>query len=378
MKRLLSILFAFSTSATAFAQTAQFTIKAITSSVLEVYFRPQGAIGPVTTGISNLTFVLQIPQTFPNPQGQWTVTPNSTYLGTGVSSTATSTANGSRYNTLFSWTSNPNINNTSFADGIEYLLVTLSTPSGVTASNVTLADWGNNRLDNAASGAPLWATSIAIDGLDRTNNTAIFYGNASTSAPNNSGSVSLLSTLSPNGTPLSANLIDFSVKPVKENALLSWTTDNETDTKLYELEYKTEQTPWEQVGQVMALNSGRSVYTFSHPFANAEQHFYRLKVVANNGEYFYSKILSLRQDMTSEPAKLYPSVVHSGETVQLSLSKSTSPKLLKITDNNGRLVKTLNTQEGRINIETGDLSSGNYFIVILSEEKIQTLRFLVL
>ncbi|HRO42033.1 MAG TPA: T9SS type A sorting domain-containing protein [Flavipsychrobacter sp.] len=378
MKRILSTMMFLGTVFNATAQTAQFTIKAITSSVLEVYFKPNGNIDSVETGISNVTFVLQIPQTFSNPQGAWTVTPNATYLGTVSTTTATSTVNGNMYNTLFSWTSNPNINGTSFTNNVEYLLATITTPTGVGVSNVTIIDWGNNRLDNSVAGAPLWATSIAIDGLDRTNNTALFYGNTTTSAPSNSGSTTGASTLTANGVPLSVKLVEFYGKVSNQNIVLNWIAKDEKDLDVYEVEYTGANGVWEKIGAVEARNNTTANYSYLHSPKSGEVHNYRLKVKEKNGDYFYSKVISFQHQIYNEEVKLYPNVVRVGEPIRVSFATKEKIKELKVTDNNGKLVRIINgTNTDRLDLETHNFATGTYYLIIVSDRKVTATKFLI-
>jgi hypothetical protein len=375
MKRLLSWMFLFA-GFNATAQNAQFTIKAITSNTLQVYFKLDGSLGPVATGISNLTFVLQVPQTFSNPQGLWTVTPNSAYLGNVSTSTATSTANGSMYNTLFSWTANPNINNTTFASNTEYLLATVTTPTGVNVSNVTLIDWGNNRLDNATTGAPLWATSIAVDGVDRTNNTAIFYGNSTTAPPSNSGVTTQASTLIANGTPLSVRIVSFAGKLTDGIVMLNWLTSDEKNMDRYEVEYSSDGIAWLQVGSVTAKNEVDASYSYMHRPEFAYLHHYRLKLVEPSGAGHYSETLAFKPEQAPSEFTLFPTVVAAGAALNL-VSENDEVKEIAVLDVSGKIVRSLKTSTRRTIIQTEGMASGMYSVRISSRENIRTLKFIV-
>lgn len=379
MKQLLSLmLVSVLTASAAFAQTVQFTVKATNANTLEVYFKPAANIGPVVTGISNLTFVLQIPQSFSNPQGNWGVTPNSSYLGSVSTNTSTSTSTGSMYNTLFSWTSNQNIAGTTFIANTEYLLATITTPATVGVGSITMIDWGNNRLNNAATGSPLWATSLAIDGLDRTDNAAVFYGNSTTNAPNNSGATTGASTLVVNGTPLGIKLLSFSGRMLSSSTVLSWEAENEEQLSLYQAEYSANGTDWQQIGSIAAQGKQRASYSFTHYATNKEIAYYRLRLIEKNGTISYSKILSLKQGNTNGTKILvYPSAVTKGKALQVEVTAANGTEA-RITDANGKVIKLIKINNAKAAIATDDLASGTYFIIMVAEGKLRTQRFMVL
>lgn len=378
MKRLLSTILLAATVPVAMAQTVQFTLKATSQTTLQLFFRPQGNIGPMTTGISNLTFVLQIPQSFSDPQGSWAVSPNSSYLGAASTTTSSSTSNGNRYNTLFSWTSNPNIANTTFADSTEYLLATITTPVGVSAGDITLIDWGNNRLDNATSGAPIWATSLAIDGVDKTNNSAIFYGNPSSNSPVNSGTATAASTLTLNGTPLSVALRTFTGVFEQGVTTLKWELTQPQDARKMSVEYSADGKSWSVAGIVSPFSTENN-YSFLHRPAAQSGHFYRLLVEENNGHSFYSRTLYFTDDPNRNTGiVLYPSVLSRGTTLQIVLPGSATPVQIHLTDATGKLIKSFTSEEKYIQFNTSSLTSGNYFVVVLSGQAVYTSKFLVL
>lgn len=348
------------------AQTVQFTLVATTVDTLQLYFKPTGNIGPVATGISNLTFVLQQPQTYPSPQDMWTLIPNTTYLGVATTTTATSTANGNKYNTLFSFTSNPNINGTTFTDANEYLLATIVTPTGVPTSAITLTDWGNNRIDNAPTGAPIWATSLAIDGLDRTNNSAIFYSNASTSTLVNSGATGLQSTLGI-GTPLGVSIIRFSGSIKGDKNVLDWLVGEERNIKQYAIEFSTDLSEWREAGIVSAINTSNPTYAYqyihTHPNGTNTIH-YRLRIDENNKMSWYSSAIRLqRENGTALPYKVYPNVVKAGTAVTIDFSDQPLSGQLIVLNTTGQEVSRLSFTDSKLlRISTETLTPGIYYI----------------
>lgn len=383
MKKVAIVLALLAGAFTGGAQTAQFTMAKISPTTLQVYFRTTAAIGPVTTGISNVTFVLQIPQTFPNPDALWGVTSNTSYLGSAAHQTTTSTANGNMWNTEFSYTSNPNIAGTSFAANTDYLLATITLPSGVAPTDVIMTDWGNNQINNTG-GAPLWATSIAIDGLDRTNDASLFYQSPSSLAPVNSGAVTAQSTLAINPAPLGLTLLGFDGTLSNKTVFLKWQTANEKNTSFFDVLRSTDAREWNTVGKVAA--AGTKATTSNYGLnddirsVNSSNIYYRLRMVDIDGSYSYSNTLVFYPgDENNNFVKVYPTAVSKGEDVTVAFSGSYVAGQVAIFNSVGQLISKSNMENnGKITIGTTDLAPGIYFVKLVSpQSNTDIARFIV-
>lgn len=370
MKKIIFILSLIAFAFTGQAQNVQFSLHKVSNTSVALYFKSNVAIGPVTTGISNLTFVLQLPQTFANPDALYTATPNSTYLGTGTHQTVTSTANGSMWNTLFSYTSNPNIAGTTFAAGTEYLLVTIDLPATVTASDIILTDWGNNQINNN-TGAPLFATSLAIDGVDRTNDAAIFYQSTSSNPPVNSGTATLQSTAAIPVVPLGLKLLNFEGSLINKNVFLKWVTTNEVNTNRFDIERSADARSWAKVGQKNA--SGNTAINVNYDYTDdvnglAGTIYYRLKMLDNDESYAYSNILTFNLGKENDSyVKVYPTVVVKGENVNISFSQNYITGNIVVLNSVGQVVKREQLPDSKsLSIGTGDLAMGTYFVKLVN------------
>ncbi|PZF73442.1 T9SS type A sorting domain-containing protein [Taibaiella soli] len=373
MKKVAIVLALLAGAFTGGAQTAQFTMAKISPTTLQVFFRTTAAIGPVTTGISNVTFVLQIPQTFPNPDALWGAASNSTYLGSAAHQTVTSTANGNMWNTEFSYTSNPNISGTTFAANTDYLLATITLPSGVAPTDVLMTDWGNNQINNN-TGAPLWATSIAIDGVDRTNNAAVFYQSASSLAPVNSGNVALQSTIAINPAPLGLTLLNFSGTLSNKTVFLKWQSANEKNTSYFDVLRSEDAREWNSVGKVAAAGTKTTTsdYALNDDIRSVISNsiYYRLRMVDLDGSYTYSNTLTFYPGKDNNDfVKVYPTAVSKGEDVTVAFSDSYIAGQVAVFNSVGQLITKSNVDNsGKITIGTTDLAAGMYFVKLMSAQ----------
>lgn len=373
MKKIAIILAMIAGVFTVQAQTVQFTMTKTSATTLQVYFRTTAAIGPVATGISNVTFVLQISQGFANPDALWGISSNSTYLGSVSHTTTTSTANGNMWNTLISYTSNPNIAGTTFAANTDYLLATITTPAGVLPTDVTMTDWGNNQINNSG-GAPLWATSLAIDGVDRTNDAAVFYQSASSNAPTNSGAATTQSTLTLSVAPLGLSLLDFNGALSNKTVFLKWQTANEKNTSYFDVLRSEDGREWNTVGKVAAAGtkSTTSSYGLNDDVraVNSSSIYYRLRMVDIDGSYTYSNTLVFYPGKdNSDFVKVYPTAVSKGEDVTIAFSDSYVAGQVAVFNSVGQLITKLNAENNsKITIGTADLATGIYYVKLISQQ----------
>ena len=354
------------------AQTAQFTLKAPSNGKVELYFKMSANAGPFATGISNLTFVLQIPNTYPNPQSLWTVTPNPLYIGVIERTTVTSNSDGGRYNTLFSAVSNPTYTGT-FTGGTEYLLATITLPPAVSLLDITLKDWANNRVDGA--GAPLYATSIALDGTDRTDNAAIFYLSPFSNPPVNAGSAAGSSTLTLNGGQLPLTLLAFNVTNQNGAALLQWSTSTERNTREFVIERSSDSRSWTYAGTVAAVGNSTvaTQYRFTDAGAVAGPNYYRLRMLDKDGKEQISPVRLLILNGRKGTVQLYPNPVFAGQAAWLYSSLDETVKY-RVIDVAGRMLAT-GSFRGQVVLR--QLPAGLYTVTLESNGFSKTERLLV-
>ena len=373
MRRILFSVAVLLASLAVTAQTAQFTMKAVSSNKVNLFFLPSANIGPLTTGISTLTFVLQIPNTYPDPQMSWVVVPNSTWIGpVSPGATVNSTSDGGKHNTLFSAPANPTYNGT-FLPGTEYLLATITLPAGVSLTELILKDWANNRVDG--SGPPLYATSIAFDGTDRTNNAAIFYSNQGSNPPVNAGSAAGSSSLTLNGGLLPLTLLEFNVTNQGGAALLQWSTSTERNTREFVIERSSDSRSWTYAGTVAAVGNSTvaTQYRFTDAGAVAGPNYYRLRMLDKDGKEQVSPVRLLILNGRKGTVQLYPNPVFAGQAAWLYSSLDETVKY-RVIDVAGR---TLATGSFRGQVVLRQLPAGLYTVTLESNGFSKTERLLV-
>jgi hypothetical protein len=155
---------------------------------------------------------------------------------------------------------------------------------------------------------------------------------------------------------LPLKLESFFATPNNCDALLSWRTSNEINTKEFVIQQSTDNNIYTTVATVKAKgNSAAANYStqVSQPSGLA---YYRLKMVDINGAYTYSNISMCRTNCAvKEFMTVYPNPVITGTTLYLSFS----------TAYKGKAVLTINTITGQKYItQTIQVNAGSNLVPI--------------
>jgi pectate lyase len=132
-------------------------------------------------------------------------------------------------------------------------------------------------------------------------------------------------------------LVDFSVKKVNNEAVLTWKTVNEQEVSHFDVERSNDGKAFYSVGKVKPNNTlAQSIYNLTDKGPLSIIQYYRLKMVDLDGKVTFSKILSLsNSDKGVNKLSVYPSIVSDNLTVETTLNEAAT---LKIVDVLGKVV----------------------------------------
>ncbi len=138
-------------------------------------------------------------------------------------------------------------------------------------------------------------------------------------------------------TVIPLNLLDFSVKKVNNEALLTWKTVNEQNISHFDVERSMDGKTFNSVGIVKPNNSlTENTYNLTDRTPLSIIQYFRLKMVDLDGKITYSKILSLSSDeKTKNKLTIYPSIASDVLTVETTLNNAAT---LKVVDILGRVL----------------------------------------
>ncbi|MBX3241620.1 MAG: zinc-dependent metalloprotease [Chitinophagaceae bacterium] len=177
---------------------------------------------------------------------------------------------------------------------------------------------------------------------------------------------------------LPLNWIDFTATDKNGYVALSWTTENESNTSHFEVEYSTDGTVFHMLGRVASTNiPGINEYSFDHMDpAEAGTIFYRIRQVDIDQRSSYSKTIRLQVTGSSGKPVVFP--VPARGMLTIDLKKQLNDVTIRILASDSRPVYTerLPPAVAKHPIDISRLPAGAYLIQVISPEHNHTLRFI--
>lgn len=157
---------------------------------------------------------------------------------------------------------------------------------------------------------------------------------------------------------LPLTLENFSASLYNQQVKLSWNAPDEDGLKFFDVEKSSDGTNFQPIAQMKA---GQKNYFYSD--VNLfEKNFYRLKMTNINGSVSYSIVILVKTQVTA--FEIYPNPTKNYLNIQLNASSAIT--VIKIQDQIGRLLKTINLSTSKgfnaTYIDISYLHSGIYFI----------------
>jgi Secretion system C-terminal sorting domain len=160
-------------------------------------------------------------------------------------------------------------------------------------------------------------------------------------------------------TVLPLELVSFKGYAKNNNNILSWRTEAEQNFSHFELQHGLNGTDFETVGQIKAKGQG-SDYGYTHQNPTAATHYYRLKMVDNDGAFKFSQVISLNKNET-KTLKIYPNPTKN--TISIITSDYSQP--MRLFSINGTLLMSKNQTTEQLDIS--ELPTGMYFLHVGSD-----------
>lgn len=171
---------------------------------------------------------------------------------------------------------------------------------------------------------------------------------------------------------LSVSLGEFNGGYSNGFVMLKWVVLVEQELKHFEIERSTDGTNYRKIGQVESkgvVPPADIDYTFLDILAEKGSNFYRLVFVDNDGNFTYSKVITISVETSGiSLLVVYPNPF--GKKVQVKVNCEVPEKVtIRLIDNGGRVVKKqeASAQKGTNNITVDridDLPGGIYFLEV--------------
>lgn len=172
-------------------------------------------------------------------------------------------------------------------------------------------------------------------------------------------------------------MVEFRASLVESKTNLTWKTATEINNDYFTVEKSMDGKSFHEIGQIdgNGTKTNNSAYHFTDPTPASGINYYRLLQVDTDGQFDYSKIVSVDFD-GNRRAVLFPTSTSNRLTLQLCQPLSSRGELL-ILDNFGRQIRRVPVESDSQNLilNVSDLAPGSYFLSINWNVRPEILRF---
>ena len=182
-----------------------------------------------------------------------------------------------------------------------------------------------------------------------------------------------------NATVLAITLKYFTAWKRPDANRLTWQTTSEKNFSHFEIEKSSDGVNFVAITSIEGRggNSKETEYTFDDNEVKAIQ-YYRLKYVDAKGQYTYSNILRINRDDVTNAKVLFNNRVTTMLALRL-IDMNADNLSIMIIDNSGREIRRQNVKinpgENSLNINTGSIPSGFYYLMLSADNYKRTFSF---
>jgi hypothetical protein len=156
---------------------------------------------------------------------------------------------------------------------------------------------------------------------------------------------------------------------------LQWSTSSEVDMRHFEIERSTDGISFRKIGKTLAKGdvNVKTEYTYLDILAEKGSNFYRLVMIDKDGNFTYSKPITISVEKGISLFVVYPNPF--GKKVQVKFnSDGPDQATMRIVDNSGRIISTqtdpVQQGENRLTLKNVDnLPGGIYYLELVTKDK---------
>jgi hypothetical protein len=156
---------------------------------------------------------------------------------------------------------------------------------------------------------------------------------------------------------------------------LQWSTSTENEMKYFEIERSTDGINFRKIGKTLAKGDVniKTEYTYLDILADKGANFYRLVIIDKDGNFTYSKPITIGVEKGISLFVVYPNPF--GKRVQVKFnSEGPDQATMRIIDNTGKVITTqtdpVQAGENRLTIRNVDnLPGGIYYLELVTKDK---------
>ncbi len=168
------------------------------------------------------------------------------------------------------------------------------------------------------------------------------------------------------------------------DVLLKWETANEKNNSHFVIERSDDNIEYSEIGLLKATGNSIAATTYNFVDKNifnrgSKTIFYRLKQIDLNGNFDYSKTISMSTILKAESTNVsvYPNPANDFINVKL-ISKNKETATIELFDITGKVISfsTSSIAKDATRIDTQNLQNGIYFLRVTSQQNVTTTKFI--
>lgn len=212
----------------------------------------------------------------------------------------------------------------------------------------------------------------------RYNTSTIFDGDDAPIAGPQMVSVATTSFVPYFSSPLPVKFVGFTLTRKSNDVLVQWSTSQEINANVYEVERSLDGNNWSTIAYVSAVGntSATNIYSFTDKNVSASIIYYRVKEVEVDGKAVYTSIKSMKAETTPVSEIKIASIFNK---VLLQFPQEIKGNLtVRFVSRNGQVVdqQTINNPVGQVVLNSK--VAGNYIIAVSNGQDINTAKQVIL
>ena len=181
------------------------------------------------------------------------------------------------------------------------------------------------------------------------------------------------------GVVLPVALLSFLAETHDCIASLKWKTENDPLIKQFDVEYSTDGSSFRRIATINSKHPNNE-YEYEYGLDGSSTHFFRLKIIKENGVYNYSNLTSVNKTCNSEfSIKISPNPVE-GKIYLTLIQPTAGNTIITIFDSHGSVVykksEILNEGRNQIQLPVQNLSHGTYMLKAVNLNNASSKKFI--
>ncbi len=174
----------------------------------------------------------------------------------------------------------------------------------------------------------------------------------------------------PTTTSLPIELVNFEVQTTERSNTLQWTTASELNGDFFEVQHSTDGVHFEGLDLVNAVGESSTIqyYDYIHSFVASGTHYYRLRLVDNDGTFEYSATKAVTiGDLSTGTVSIYPNPTTTTQIISIVLEQA-ADRTVQLINTIGVIVYETTLQDNVLQVNLNELTVGVYSVVITDND----------